>query len=79
MGPAEGAPRRFQLVRDEDLTGISGTGAVADGVVWPNGWCSMMWRTQWFSLVAYPNLEHVKHIHGHEGKTRIVFVDAESP
>jgi len=75
VGPEERLPRRFQLIRDVDVTGISGTGPVADGVLWPNGWCSVMWRTQWFSLVAYPSLEHVEHIHGHNGQTRIVFLD----
>lgn len=30
-------PRTFRLVRDEDVSGVSGTGAVADGVRWPDG------------------------------------------
>ena len=67
--------RRFYLQRDEDLTGISGTGRVAEGVQWGNGWCSMMWMTEWFSLVVYPGIEHVEKIHGHEGRTKIVWVD----
>ncbi len=67
--------RRFQLVRDVDETGISGTGTVAEGVQFKNGWCSLIWLTEYFSLVAYPGIDHVEKIHGHGGKTRIVFLD----
>ena len=67
--------RRFYLQRDVDETGISGTGKVAEGVQYTNGWCSMMWLTAVFSLVTYPSIDSVEHIHGHGGKTRIVFVD----
>lgn len=67
--------RRFFLQRDQDETGISGTGRVAEGVQYQNGWCSMMWLTEYFSLVAYPSIEHVEKIHGHQGKTKIVWID----
>jgi hypothetical protein len=30
-------PRRFVLERDVDVSGLSGTGVVADGVVFPDG------------------------------------------
>jgi hypothetical protein len=67
--------RRFELHRDEDATGVSGTGVVAEGVLYYNGWCSMMWKTSVFSLVTYPDIQSVETIHGHNGKTRIVWVD----
>ena len=67
--------RRFYLQRDEDASGISGTGRIAEGVQYANGWCSMMWLTEYFSLVASPGIDHVEKIHGHQGKTRIVFLD----
>jgi hypothetical protein len=50
---------------------------VAEGVVYHNGWCSMMWKTSVFSLVTYPDIESVETIHGHNGKTRIVWVDGD--
>lgn len=31
------APRHFQLVRDTDVSGVSGTGHVADGVIFSDG------------------------------------------
>jgi hypothetical protein len=68
--------RRFELHRDEDATGVSGVGIVAEGVVYHNGWVSMIWRTSLFSLVVYPNIMSVESIHGHNGKTRLVFLDS---
>jgi hypothetical protein len=31
--------RRFYLERDRDVSGVSGTGRVTDGVPWPDGSC----------------------------------------
>jgi hypothetical protein len=69
--------RRFELIRDVDETGISGTGKVAEGVIYSNGWCSMMWTTSTWSMVTYPDIDSVIAIHGHGGKTRIVYLDGE--
>lgn len=68
--------RRFHLQRDVDVTGISGTGRVAEGVVFSNGWCALTWLTEHTSVVFYPGIEHVRAIHGHTGSTHIVFEDA---
>ena len=71
--------RRFVLQRDVDETGISGTGIVAEGVVFSNGYVTMAWKTEWTSIVTYPQgIEAVEKIHGHGGKTRIVYQDQES-
>jgi hypothetical protein len=67
--------RRFHLERDTDATGISGTGKVAEGCVFSNGWCCMTWLTEITSCVWYPNIGAVEFIHGHGGLTRIVFYD----
>lgn len=65
--------RTFSLQRVIDETGISGTGRVAEGVVFSNGWVALTWLTQYTSVVFYPGIEHVHAIHGHGGKTQIVF------
>jgi len=67
--------RRFVLERDVDATGISGTGLVAEGVQFSTGWCAMIWLGAYFSAVIYPNVEHVLQIHGHQGTTRLVWMD----
>lgn len=68
--------QRFVLCRDEDETGVSGTGDVADGVRFPDGTVAMRWRTGTASTAVYDSVADVEAIHGHGGKTRIVFVDA---
>lgn len=67
--------RRFQLVREVDVTGVSGTGVVAEGVVFSTGWVALTWLTAINSLVFYPAMANVEHIHGHQGSTRIVWLD----
>lgn len=69
--------RRFWLQRNEDSTGISGVGKVAEGVQYTNGWCSVMWITDVWSMVTYPDIESVEKIHGHGGKTEIVWQDPD--
>src|SRR5215469_4638467 len=63
----------FHLVRDEDPSGVSGVGRVAVGVVFPSGKVVLEWLGAHSTLGIYDDLERVEHIHGHGGKTRIVF------
>lgn len=71
--------RRFELHRDCDRTGVSGTGVVADGVVFPDGAAVLRWRGQWPSVVIHEKgLAAVETIHGHGGATRIVLLDHEN-
>ena len=67
--------RRFHLVRDQDITGVSGIGIVAEGVLFSTGWVALTWLTAVNSLVFYPTIGNVEHIHGHNGATRIVWLD----
>lgn len=67
--------RRFVLVRDVDETGVSGTGAVAEGVEFSDGTCAMRWRTEHTSTAIYCGIVDLLAIHGHNGKTRVVFLD----
>lgn len=68
-------PRRFRLQRTVDATGVSGTGTVADGVLWPDGSAALRWRTQHASTAVYASLADVEHIHGHGGATQVVWLD----
>lgn len=67
--------RRFQLHRDNDVTGISGTGVVAEGVEFTPGECVVRWLTETWSCVFYLSKEDVIKIHGHNGSTRLVWLD----
>jgi hypothetical protein len=69
--------RRFHLQRDHDVTGASGTGRVADGVLWPDGTVSIRWTGSMPSTVFWHSLANAVHVHGHGGHTRIVWDDPE--
>lgn len=67
--------KRFYLARDQDITGVSGTGIVAEGVLFSTGWVALTWLTEVNSLVFYPDIKNVEVIHGHGGSTRIMWLD----
>lgn len=67
--------RRFMLLRVEDESGISGTGMVAEGVQFTDGRCAMRWRTDLRSTALYDSIEDLESIHGHGGKTVVVWID----
>ncbi|WP_369214416.1 hypothetical protein [Streptomyces flavofungini] len=71
--------RRFHLQRDHDVTGMSGTGRVADGILWPDGTVSVRWAGDRPSTVFWERLEDAAHVHGYGGHTRIVWDDPEPP
>lgn len=69
--------RRFELHRNEDVSGVSGTGVVAWGVEFPDGTVALRWNTDWPTSVVFHDrgVEAVEHVHGHSGATRIVWLD----
>jgi hypothetical protein len=73
--------RRFALVRDEDVSGVSGTGVVAQGVEFTDGTVALRWTSAWPTSVVFHDrgMDAVDAVHGHNGKTRIVWLDPEQP
>lgn len=69
--------RTFELHRFEDETGVSGTGVVAEGCIFADGWVAMRWLNEPRTTTLFPSIEVVEHIHGHNGKTKIVALDEE--
>lgn len=67
--------RRFKLHRDQDTSGMSGTGVVVEGVEFTNGQVAYQWLTTWRTTTIADSIEVVERVHGHDGKTRIVWVD----
>ena len=74
--------RLFQVVREADITGVSGTGVVADGVEFPDGTAVVRWRELEpgnpnyergvrATTVVFPNVRAVEALHGHNGATRL--------
>ena len=81
MPVPEGVPSRpehalwsFILMRVEDESGVSGTGAVAQGVVFTDGTVALRWMTGLRSTGIYDSIEDVEKIHGHGGKTLVKFL-----
>jgi len=63
--------RNFRLVRTEDVSGISGTGIIAEGVQFSSGKCVLAWTTEYQSVAVYDSIEELDAIHGHNGRTHI--------
>lgn len=64
----------FYLNRIEDESGVSGVGIVAEGIQFSNGKCVLSWLTEHSSIAIYDNIDDLKAIHGHNGKTVIEFL-----
>lgn len=74
---AKSGSKTFVLKRHTDVSGVSGTGIVADGILWPDGMCTIHWRGQWPTDNTHLSIESVIHIHCHGGMTSIVYDDEE--
>lgn len=67
--------KTFNLQREIDETGISGTGLVAEGVEFKDGTVVLRWCAPGNpqSTVVWPDITAVERIHGHGGNTKIVW------
>ena len=81
-GPKLLNPQVFRLIRNEDETGVFGTGVVLDGIIFPSGQCVVMWRgaapaiTVWQSFDAFKRI----HIDSHpNNKTEVIWLIVEDP
>lgn len=74
-------PRRFSAIRNNDESGVSGTGNVLDGVVFPyTGQVVVCWKTDNSSLGFYDDFDTFMaiHVESHPGNnTEIVWHDEE--
>jgi hypothetical protein len=57
------------------VTGISGSGKIAEGVEFSDGSVVLRWLTEWPTSVVFHDrgIKAVEKVHGHGGATRIVF------
>jgi hypothetical protein len=69
--------RRFQLWRDDDETGTSGPGLVAEGCEFSSGMCALTWLTPFKTVSMWDSIKAVEIVHGHNGKTRVVWIDGD--
>lgn len=69
--------RRFYIERMEDESGVSGTGIVMEGCEFSDGKCAGTWYSHLGTATIYDSIKVVMALHGHEGKARLVWIDAE--
>lgn len=64
------------MIRDEDVSGVSGIGMVAEGVEFSDGTVAIRWCTHPArSTVIWDEIEEAQQVHGHDGRTRFEFLD----
>ena len=70
-------PRVFSVVRYDDVSGVSGTGIVAQGVQFRDGQVVLQWCCPGLpgSVAVWASIEDVLTIHGHRGRTVIKWAD----
>jgi hypothetical protein len=63
------------LVRHKDVSGISGTGLVAQGVEFDDGVVVIRWLVRQDGIepttVIHPNMKNVLTLHGHGGSSEV--------
>jgi hypothetical protein len=77
--------RTFRLVRHTDVTGISGTGVVAEGIQFTDGTTVVRWLPGGTArpekvrptTVIHDDVDSVLGLHGHGGSTVVVFDDGQ--
>lgn len=70
--------KNFKLVRNKDITGISGTGYVAQGCEFDNGLVAITWLGKVQSITFYNSIADAETIHCHAGATVIEW-ESEAP
>jgi hypothetical protein len=67
--------RRFYFIRQMDVSGFSGTGAVVEGAQFSDGSVHVRWLTFLSSESRFQSIDDAIAIHGHDGATNLVWVD----
>ena len=68
--------RRFHLVRTEDLSNVSGTGIVAEGIEFENGKVVICWTSKYHIVSTIDNIHTLEAVHGHGGRTYVEWLDS---
>lgn len=69
--------RRFRLMRHEDVSGVSGTGPVAEGVQFTDGAVALRWYGDYPTTTVWDGIDSVVAIHGHGGATEVEWLDPD--
>lgn len=75
MTDVDSRTRRFALIRLADVSGVSGTGHIADGCRFSDGSVVLRWRNACPSTSVWPDLASMITVHGHGGSTVVEWLD----
>lgn len=65
--------KTFYLNRKVDVSGISGTGKVAEGVEFDDGQCVLKWFGPLSNVEIAGSMDTLRQIHGHGGSTEVIY------
>ena len=63
----------FKLIRRVDVSGVSGTGTVAEGVIFHDGEVALSWFGERHCVSVWNHIEDLISVHGHDGLTEVVY------
>ena len=66
--------RQFNFTRTKDVSGISGTGKVLEGVEFTDGTVAVRWLSKHSSTAIYSSIDEFIQIHGHDGAGEIEWI-----
>jgi hypothetical protein len=67
--------RRFRLNRIEDVSGTSGTGIIAEGCEFSNGYVAVSWLGLYQRMFVWKNIDDCIYVNGYDGKTLVEWID----
>ncbi|QNE18201.1 hypothetical protein F1D05_10215 [Kribbella qitaiheensis] len=71
--------RRFLLIRYVDVSKVSGTGVVAQGVLFSDGAVAVRWPSATPCTMTWDRLDDLLAVHGHGGSTVVHWIDETDP
>ena len=78
MNKSKPKSRRFLFVRQEDVSGVSGVGVVAEGTEFTDGSVVLRWLSHTASFGVFSNMKAFLTVHGHNGAGEVEWLDEES-
>lgn len=67
--------RRFELIRHVDVSGVSGTGPVAEGIEFSGGAVALRWTSTKPCTAVWDSIDDLLSVHGHDGATEVRWID----
>jgi len=75
MADRKSGMRTFHVSRSEDVSGVSGVGIIAEGVLFSNGKVFVNWISMHKIVEMSDSVAEWQAVHGHEGRTKIIWDD----